>query len=150
MSTTPKKPRSAANEDGPDPVDIHVGGRLRLRRNMLGMSQEQLGKASDLTFQQIQKYERGTNRISASRLFQLGKILDVPVAWFFDAFQDTAAARRAGFSEGKQAALEGAPGAPDEILSSRETAELLRAFSRISDPKQRRMALDVIKRMSKN
>ena len=72
--------------DGPDPVDIHVGTRLRLRRNLVGMSQEQLAKASGLTFQQIQKYERGVNRMGASRLHQLGRILNVPVEWFFEEF----------------------------------------------------------------
>ena len=68
----------------PRPVDVHVGSRVRLRRTMLGMSQEKLGAAIELTFQQVQKYERGTNRIGASRLFQLGKVLDVPVSFFFD------------------------------------------------------------------
>ncbi|MDP9128029.1 MAG: helix-turn-helix domain-containing protein, partial [Pseudomonadota bacterium] len=74
--------------EGPDPVDIHVGARLRLRRNLLGLSQEQLGKATGLTFQQIQKYERGTNRMGASRLFQLAQILDVQVSWFFYALPE--------------------------------------------------------------
>ncbi|MFP6756792.1 MAG: helix-turn-helix transcriptional regulator, partial [Alphaproteobacteria bacterium] len=68
----------------PNPVDIHVGSRIRLRRTLLGMSQEKLGKAIGLTFQQVQKYERGTNRVGSSRLFQLAKILDVPVSFFFD------------------------------------------------------------------
>ena len=66
----------------PNPVDIHVGGRIRLRRTLLGMSQEKLGKAIGLTFQQVQKYERGTNRVGSSRLFQLAKVLNVPVSFF--------------------------------------------------------------------
>ncbi|HIC80951.1 MAG TPA: XRE family transcriptional regulator, partial [Kiloniellaceae bacterium] len=69
---------------GPNPVDVHVGGRVRLRRTLLGMSQEKLGEAIGLTFQQVQKYERGANRVGASRLFDLSRVLDVPVGFFFD------------------------------------------------------------------
>src|SRR5262249_37819577 len=133
--------------EGPDPVDIHVGGRLRQRRNLLGMSQEQLGKASGLTFQQIQKYERGTNRISASRLFQLGRLLDIPVAWFFEAVPAEGAMRPPGMSDNKQSQLEGVPSV-EEVLQRRETTELLRAWYKITDPKQRRKILSVIKSMS--
>ena len=68
----------------PNPIDVHVGKRLRLRRTLLGMSQERLGERLGLTFQQVQKYERGANRIGSSRLFELGQILDVPVSFFFD------------------------------------------------------------------
>src|SRR5919199_2768042 len=70
--------------DAPDPVDVQVGARLRLRRKMLGLSQEKLGEMIGLTFQQVQKYERGANRIGASRLYELSRILDVPVSFFFD------------------------------------------------------------------
>src|SRR5215208_5533266 len=68
----------------PNPIDVHVGSRVRLRRTLLGMSQEKLGEAIGLTFQQVQKYERGANRIGASRLFDLSRVLDVPVSFFFD------------------------------------------------------------------
>lgn len=140
-------PKPLLRTEAPDPVDIHVGGRLRLRRNLLGLSQEQLGKASHLTFQQIQKYERGTNRMGSSRLYQISKILDVPISWFFD-----------GLAEGEhtpQASLEGAPETnqnpqrleADQILHRRETTDLLRAWYRISDPKQRRKIMDLIKSM---
>ena len=71
--------RRTIAEHGPHPVDVHVGGRVRLRRTLLGMSQEKLGDALGLTFQQVQKYERGTNRISSSRLYQVSHIFDVPV-----------------------------------------------------------------------
>src|SRR5512134_3751494 len=74
----------------PNPVDIHVGSRVRLRRTLLGLSQEKLGEAVGLTFQQIQKYERGANRIGASRLFEFSRILDVPVSFFFDDMDDRA------------------------------------------------------------
>src|ERR1700743_1014534 len=70
--------------DAPSPVDLHVGSRVRLRRTLLGMSQEKLGNAVGLTFQQIQKYERGANRIGASRVFDMARVLDVPVQFFFE------------------------------------------------------------------
>jgi len=74
--------------ENPDPVDIHVGKQVRKRRNALSMSQEKLGKALGLTFQQVQKYERGVNRIASSRLYQLGQILDVEISYFFDGYDD--------------------------------------------------------------
>ena len=80
----PRRKRRTVAEHGPHPVDVHVGGRVRLRRKLLGMSQTDLGKALGVTFQQIQKNERGFNRIGASRLFQLSHILDVPLSYFFD------------------------------------------------------------------
>src|ERR1700689_2171940 len=78
---------------GPNPVDVHVGARLRLRRTLLGMSQEKLGEAIGLTFQQVQKYERGANRVGASRLFDLSRVLDVPVSFFFDDISDDVSQR---------------------------------------------------------
>src|SRR3546814_20113266 len=81
-------PPGDRREGGPNPVDVHVGSRVRLRRTLLGMSQEKLGEAIGLTFQQVQKYERGTNRIGASRLFDLSKVLDVPVGFFFEELGD--------------------------------------------------------------
>src|ERR1700740_1303406 len=86
MTSLPKKTdlrKPRASEDQSNPIDVHVGSRLRLRRNMLGLSQEKLGEAIGLTIQQVQKYERGTNRIGASRLLELSRVLDVPVAFFF-------------------------------------------------------------------
>ena len=76
--------RRRRKSDKPNPIDIHVGTRVRLRRTLLGMSQEKLGDALGLTFQQVQKYERGANRIGASRLYDLSRVLDVPVSFFFD------------------------------------------------------------------
>src|SRR5208282_2343970 len=91
----------------PNPVDVHVGSRVRYRRMIVGMSQEKLGEKMNLTFQQIQKYEKGTNRIGASRLFQLSKILEVPVGYFFeDAFANSApSAQLQGLHEPAQEAL---------------------------------------------
>ena len=80
--------RGRLDDGTPNPVDVHVGTRMRLRRTLLGLSQEKLGAAIGLTFQQVQKYERGANRISASRLFDLARILDVPVSFFFDDMPD--------------------------------------------------------------
>jgi transcriptional regulator with XRE-family HTH domain len=71
-------------ESRPSPIDVHVGARVRLRRTLLGMSQERLGDALGLTFQQVQKYERGVNRVGASRLFDISRVLDVPISFFFD------------------------------------------------------------------
>ena len=92
----PRGRRRAAEDDEsygkPNPIDVHVGSRVRLRRTLLGMSQEKLGEAIGLTFQQVQKYERGANRIGSSRLFDLARVLDVPVSYFFeDMSADTAA-----------------------------------------------------------
>ena len=74
----------AEKESRPSPIDVHVGSRIRLRRTLMGMSQERLGEALGLTFQQVQKYERGVNRVGASRLFDLSRVLDVPISFFFD------------------------------------------------------------------
>tara|TARA_B100001939_G_C16945913_1_gene620320 strand:+ start:1337 stop:1759 length:423 start_codon:yes stop_codon:yes gene_type:complete len=122
----------------PDPVDVHVGSRVRLRRTLLGMSQEKLGNALGLTFQQIQKYERGANRIGSSRLYQLSQILDVPVSFFFDDMDQKEAGQR-GLSEGGKQTFE------VDQLSRRETLELVRAYYRISDPAVRKKAFELVK-----
>lgn len=125
----------------PDPIDIHVGSRVRLRRTLLGMSQEKLGKALGLTFQQIQKYERGANRIGSSRLYKLSQILSVPVAFFFDELAGENN-RAAGFAEDKQEEFE------TNQLSKRETLELVRAYYKITDPKIRKRMFDLVKAVS--
>ncbi len=128
----------------PDPVDIHVGSRLRLRRMMLGISQEKLGDNLGLTFQQIQKYEKGTNRIGASRLFQLSKILEVNVQFFFDEIVlDNGNQENQTENQGKQ---------EDQILdflNSREGLDLNRAFTQISDHTVRRRVIDLLKSIAK-
>lgn len=127
----------------PNPIDIHVGSRVRLRRTLLGLSQEKLGEAVGLTFQQIQKYERGANRIGASRLFEFSRILDVPVSFFFDDMGiGVPAGDRAvadGMSDQPQAMLE-----PDP-LTRRETLELVRAYYRITDPQVRKRLFELTK-----
>jgi transcriptional regulator with XRE-family HTH domain len=124
----------------PNPVDIHVGSRVRLRRMLIGMSQEKLGEKMGLTFQQIQKYEKGTNRIGASRLFQLAQILDVPVQFFFDeAPMRSGQAGQGGFAEAKTESF------LLDFLNSREGLELNRAFVRITDSKVRRRVIELVR-----
>lgn len=151
MITTTKK-AAPEKTSSPDPVDIHVGVRLRLRRKLLGLSQEQLGRASGLTFQQIQKYERGTNRIGASRLFAFSQLLGVSVSYFFDEAKASKTSLRAalapGFSEEGQGALENAPRGATELLQRKETLDLIRAYYRIQARETRRKVLALIKSMS--
>ena len=126
-------------KSSPDPVDIHVGARVRLRRTLLGMSQEKLGKALGLTFQQVQKYERGANRIGSSRLFQLSKILDVPVSFFFDEMTTDTTQKSDGMAEGNKQVFE------VDKLSRRETLELVRAYYKITDPSVRKKIFEMVK-----
>lgn len=135
-------------EGRPSPIDVHVGSRIRLRRTLLGMSQERLGESLGLTFQQVQKYERGVNRVGASRLFDLSRVLDVPISFFFDDMPDSLAANFGGTSSRR-------PGGQttsqdpfvDDTLSRRETLELVRAYYRITDPAIRKRVFDLIKSM---
>jgi transcriptional regulator with XRE-family HTH domain len=134
----------AERESKPSPIDVHVGSRIRLRRTLLGMSQERLGDQLGLTFQQVQKYERGVNRVGASRLFDLARVLDVPISFFFDDMPDNlvggmgASRRAAGLQEGQDPFGE-------DAMTRRETLELVRAYYRISDPNQRKKVFDLIK-----
>ncbi len=136
----------------PNPIDVHVGKRLRLRRTLLGMSQERLGELLGLTFQQVQKYERGANRIGSSRLFELGQILDVPVSFFFD---DLPEAVGGAFGSGYVArglAEEGAAFDYDDEaalpLERRETLELVRAYYRIGDGAVRKRLFELAKALA--
>ena len=127
----------------PNPIDIQVGSRVRLRRNMLGLSQEKLGEAIGLTFQQVQKYERGANRIGASRLHELSRVLDVPVMFFFDDVDPVRApAIPAGFAEPPAEAFESDP------LRKRETIDLVEAYYAIDDAAVRRRLLDLAKALA--
>jgi transcriptional regulator with XRE-family HTH domain len=116
---------------------------VRLRRNMLGLSQEKLGEAIGLTFQQVQKYERGANRVGASRLYDLSRVLDVPVAYFFEEMASglvsAAEARRGGMSDEIPPPYEADP------MMRRETLELVRAYYRITDSQIRRRLFDLTK-----
>jgi transcriptional regulator with XRE-family HTH domain len=127
----------------PNPVDKHVGSRVRMRRMMLTMSQEKLGDALGLTFQQVQKYEKGTNRIGASRLQQISNILQVPVAFFFEGAPDVTGGRGPG--AGKDAP---SPSYVSEFLATSDGLALTKAFMRIPDPKLRRRIVDLVEQIA--
>ncbi len=141
---------SPEKDSGPSPIDAHVGSRIRLRRTLLGMSQERLGDALGLTFQQVQKYERGVNRVGASRLFDLSRVLDVSISFFFDDMPEQLAGihgtghmtHAAGGLAERQDGL-----GTDEALNRRETLELVRAYYRITDPAVRKRVFDLVKTM---
>ena len=126
----------------PNPIDKHVGSRVRMRRMMLGMSQEKLGDALELTFQQVQKYEKGTNRIGASRLQQISHILQVPVAFFFEGAPH--------FPGGGRAGLEDAPSPTyvSDFLATSDGLSLTKAFMRIPDAKLRRRIVDLVQQIA--
>jgi transcriptional regulator with XRE-family HTH domain len=138
----------AASAGSPNPIDVHVGARIRQRRTLLGMTQQGLGRALVLTFQQVQKYESGVNRVGSSRLFDLARILDVPVGFFFEemtaAVKARSPARLVGLSEGKAPAFEADP------MARRETLELVRAYYRIGDPKLRKRVFELAKALAKS
>ncbi|PHS79243.1 MAG: transcriptional regulator [Rhodospirillaceae bacterium] len=128
----------------PRPVDVHVGARLRQRRTLLGMSQEKLGEAVELTFQQIQKYERGANRIGASRLYQLGQVLDVSVSYFFEEMPGEVQKTRGDYAAPENSEkLESVQ--TSDPMARRETLELVRAYYRIEDPKVRKRIFELTK-----
>lgn len=142
------EPEAADEERGPrrpNPIDAHVGSRVRLRRMLLGMSQERLGEQLGLTFQQVQKYEKGVNRIGASRLFELAQILGVPVQFFYEE-APTAPASHA----------EAAPGFAErptenyivDFLASREGLELNKSFVRITDGRTRRAIVELVRALA--
>jgi transcriptional regulator with XRE-family HTH domain len=141
----------ADREDGeekgsrrPNPIDIHVGSRVRFRRMLLGMSQEKLGERLGLTFQQVQKYEKGINRIGASRLFDLAQVLGVSVQFFYE--EAPAAETHAVIPDGFAEKPEG--NSIVEFLRSRDGLELNRAFVRISDIKARRAIVDLVRSLA--
>ncbi len=127
----------------PHPVDVHVGRRVRMRRAFLGMSQTTLGEAIGLTFQQMQKYEKGTNRISASRLFDLSRVLDVPVEYFFDDMPAPVAASSPATE--KRGRVKEPPSYEPNPMAKRETLELVRAYYKISDPQIRKRLFEMAK-----
>jgi transcriptional regulator with XRE-family HTH domain len=130
------------NKKKPNPIDTHVGSRIRLRRNMLGMSQEKLGENLGITFQQIQKYEKGTNRVGASRLQAIASILSVPVSFFFEDAPGQDGVTRSGFAEDNSMALAA------EFCSTPEGLQLNRAFVKVADPKVRRRIIDLVKSLA--
>jgi transcriptional regulator with XRE-family HTH domain len=121
----------------PNPIDKHVGSRLRMRRLVLGMSQEKLGEALGITFQQIQKYEKGTNRISASRLQLAAKVLSVPVDFFYEGSPEIGG-ERPGFAEAPASAY------VSDFLTTSEGVQLVKAFLKVKSPKLRRWVIELI------
>ncbi len=129
-------PKKQAN-----PVDARVGHRVRLRRMLMGMSQERLGELLGLTFQQVQKYEKGVNRIGAGRLFEIAGILGVPIGFFYEDAEDALNAKP-GFAEDDDS------GSVMEFIASGEGLQLTLAFMGIKDPKVRRRILDLVRELS--
>jgi transcriptional regulator with XRE-family HTH domain len=125
----------------PSSIDAHVGSRVRLRRMLIGMSQEKLGELLGLTFQQVQKYEKGANRIGASRLFEISKILNVPVQYFFEDLPNAAGAQANGYGMSE----------PDrepfvmDFVSSTEGLQLIRSYTKVTDPRVRKRILELVK-----
>src|SRR3954463_3284694 len=137
-SQPPRRPGRPRMET-PNPIDIRIGARLRLRRKMIGLSQERLGEAIGLTFQQVQKYERGANRIGASRLHELSQVLNVPVSFFFDDTDPVRAPAMGGFTEPSIETFGSDP------LRKQEMIELVRAYLAIENATVRQRFRDLLK-----
>jgi transcriptional regulator with XRE-family HTH domain len=131
----------------PSSIDAHVGSRVRLRRMLIGMSQEKLGELLGLTFQQVQKYEKGANRIGASRLYDISQILGVPVSYFFDDVPADSTARRATNGAAASTDVDAGPYMM-EFVSSAEGFQLVRAFTKITDPRVRKRMLELVKSLT--
>ena len=127
----------------PNEMDVHVGQRIKVRRSLLGLSQEKLAEAVGVTFQQIQKYERGTNRVSAGRLFELSKVLDVPVNFFFEQHEKIKGGPALGMADNDQDGFE-----HDDIMTRKETTDLLRVYYSVEDPNARKDIMKFIKSMA--
>ena len=143
----PRDDDSEGEERGsrrPNPIDVHVGSRVRLQRMLRGISQERLGESLGLTFQQIQKYEKGVNRIGASRLYELANALGVNVAYFYEdaPAADGSTPTQPGFAESpKESHL-------FEFLNTREGLELNRSFAKVADPRTRRAIVDLVRALA--
>ncbi len=124
-------------DGGPDPVDVHVGARIRMRRRFLGMSQQTLADALGLTFQQVQKYERGANRVSASKLWEIGRALGAPVSYFFDGLPDTSGTRSASAADQDRQV--------HDFLMTDEGLELAGLYPRVPKGRLRRRILDLVR-----
>src|SRR3954466_7666933 len=131
-----------AAKKAPNPIDKHVGSRVRMRRMMLSMSQEKLGDSLDLTFQQVQKYEKGANRIGASRLQQISNILQVPVSFFFEGAPQTPGLPTVGISEAPS------PAYVSDFLATSDGLALTKAFMGIKDAKLRRKIVDLVEQIA--
>ena len=135
--------KPALGKKSPNPVDVHVGSRVRLRRMLVGLSQEKLGQRMGLTFQQIQKYEKGLNRIGASRLYKLSQILEVPVGFFYEGMTQIGETANAGMAEENTEAF------LYEFLNTRDGLELNRAFVKVSDVNIRKSIIDLVRSLGR-
>lgn len=143
----PSKPKTPKKKGRANSIDEYVGVQLRQRRALLGMSQEKLADQVGITFQQIQKYENGANRVSASRLYEFSKVLDIPVNFFFENYgSNENHAFAIGFGEGEQAGFENA----EDVLKRKETLELIRVYYSIENPKLRKDLFKLVKSMAEN
>ena len=147
MKRARKSSGRMASKGFPNPIDVHVGNRVRLRRTLLGISQQTLAEALGLTFQQVQKYEKGANRVSSSRLFDMARVLDVPVPYFFEEME-------ASVKEQTPSKLMGAKKLPvvdqeKDPMARRETFELVRAYYKIVDPAIRKRVFELTKAVAK-
>jgi transcriptional regulator with XRE-family HTH domain len=149
MAKRARKPSDRKASKGfPNPIDVHVGARIRLRRTLLGISQENLADAIGLTFQQVQKYESGANRVSSSRLLDIANTLDVSISYFFEEMS-------AGVQNQTPSMLRNAKVLPEidgekDPLARRETLELVRAYYRIPDPAVRKRLAELTKAVAKS
>lgn len=129
-------------ERGPNPVDLHVGARIRMRRKLLAVSQERLAEQLGLTFQQVQKYERGANRVSASKLYEIARALQTSVAYFFEGLADT--------QGGHAGATDGAAEFMHELVMTPEGLELAALFPKLKRGRVRRRVLDLVKALAED
>jgi transcriptional regulator with XRE-family HTH domain len=144
-SRKPGRPR--ATRGRANSIDAYVGSRVRMRRTLLGLSQERLADALNLTFQQVQKYERGSNRIGAGRLHQIAGVLEVPVSYFFDEMPKDVLARAPVSQKGL---AEDAEAYEADPMAKRETLELVRAYYRITDPRVRKRVFEMVKAIGRS
>ncbi len=142
--------QTSARGGGPDPVDIHVGKRIKLRRTLLHISQEQLAGDVGVTFQQVQKYESGHNRVSASRLFDISRVLSCPISYFFeDINQDTTGERHTPSARAPEGLSEAAESYENDPMQRTETLELVRAYWRLHNAELRQNVRDLLNNVSR-
>ena len=152
MTDTVKKSNRVKNTSGtPNPVDIHVGNRIRMRRNVLGWSQEKLAMLMGLTFQQVQKYEKGFNRVSASRLWDFSKVLNSPLSFFFEDMEPEVANQSPRMVKGGDAVHlnDGANEFNQDPMLKKETLEMVSAYYKINNKESARLLFELILSMSK-
>lgn len=137
--------KAAAKKISKQDIDAHVGDRLRLRRTMMGLNQEAVARAVGITFQQVQKYEKGRNAMNANRLYEFARFMNVPVAYFFEGLESSAQSEKmTGFSETKSEKFD------HKSVSDRESLEIMKAFKRIGEPMVRKRLADLVRAVADN